>query len=72
MIVILQRLVKLLSNINADLNILFNVVKHYKRIYEDKWFNKGRYNSHQAMLMRMECDQLVYDCKNLLEVIERS
>ena len=63
---------KLLSNINADLNILFNVVKHYKRIYENKLVNKGRYNSHHAMLIRMECDQLVYDCKNLLEVIERS
>jgi hypothetical protein len=65
-----ENIQKLLSDINRDLNILFDVVKHYKRIYEDKWINKGRYNSHQAMLMRMECDQLVYDCKMLLKEIE--
>jgi len=65
-----ENIQKLLSNINTDLNILFDVVKHYKRIYEDKWINKGRYNSYQAMLMRMECDQLVHDCKMLLLEIE--
>jgi hypothetical protein len=65
-----ENIQKLLSNINKDLNILFDVVKHYKRIYEDKWINKDRYNSYQAMLMRMECNQLVYDCKKLLNEIE--
>jgi hypothetical protein len=61
---------KLLRSINADLNILFGAVKDYKRIYEDKWINKSKYNSLQIMLIRMECDQLVHDCKMLLEEIE--
>ena len=65
-----ENIQKLLRSINADLNILFGAVKHYKRIYEDKWINKSKYNSSQIMLMRMECDQLVHDCKKLLEEIE--
>lgn len=60
----------LLRNIEVDLRCLFGVIKNYKRISEDKWLNKDKYNSYHFPYVRMECDQLVHDCKMLLEEIE--
>ena len=60
----------LLGKIETDFRALFSVVNRWKEISQDKWINKNKFNSHQSMFMRMECDQLVYDCKKLLEEIE--
>ena len=60
----------LLGKIETDFRALFSVVNRWKEISEDKWINKNKFNSHQSMFIRMECDQLVYDCEKLLEEIE--
>ena len=61
---------KLYATIEKDFKCLNSVLNRWKEISEDKWINKNKFNSHQSMFMRMECDQLVYDCKKLLEEIE--
>lgn len=65
-----QPIQSLLRNIEIDLKCLFKTIKNYKRISEDKWINKDKYNSYHFPYVRMECDQLVHDCKMLLEEIE--
>ena len=61
---------KLLGKIETDFRALFSVVSRWKEISQDKWINKNKFNSHQYMFMKLECDQFVHDCLKLLEEIE--
>jgi len=61
---------KLLKDIEEDFKALYSVLNTWKEISEIKWKKKKGLNINQTMFMRRECDQLVYDCKKLLEEIE--
>ena len=61
---------KLLKDIETDFRALYSVLNTWKEISEIKWKKKNKLNINQVMFMRMECDQLVYDCEKLLEEIE--
>ena len=61
---------KLLKDIETDFKALYSVLNIWKEISEIKWKKKNKLNINQTMFMRRECDQLVYDCKKLLEEIE--
>ena len=61
---------KLYATIEEDFKCLNSVLNRWKEVSGDKWINKSKFNSHQYMFMKMECDQFVHDCKKLLEEIE--
>ena len=61
---------KLYATIEKDFKCLNSVLNRWKEISEDKWINKSKFNSHQYMFMKLECDQFVHDCLKLLEEIE--